>query len=125
MKKVLVSCFVVLWCVLVASSLFYVSDCLAATTRVVTHGPLLGQITSSSVRVWARTNGTGTIEFRYGKNAAALNNVSESVETTAAHDFTGWTTLHGLDPDTEYVASVFIDGNPACLLYTSPSPRDS
>ena len=125
MKKVLVSCFVVLWCVLVASSLFYASDCLAATTRVVTHGPLLGQITSSSVRVWARTNGTGTIEFHYGENAAALNNVSESVETTAAHDFTGWITLDGLDPDTEYVASVFIDGNPAGVPATFKTLPDS
>ena len=125
MKKVLVSCFVVPWCVLVTGSLFYGSDCFAATTRVVTHGPLLGQITSSSVRVWARTNGPGTIEFRYGEDAASLDGVSESIETTAVHDFTGWTTLDGLDPDTEYVASVFIDGNPAGVPATFQTLPDS
>ena len=125
MKKVLVSCFVVPWCVLVIGSLFYGLDCFAATTRVVTHGPLLGQITSSSVRVWARTNGPGTIEFRYGEDVASLDGVSQSIETSAAHDFTGWTTLDDLDPDTEYVASVFIDGNPAGVPATFQTLPDS
>ena len=116
----------VLPCLLVLfGSVLSVSVESAETASVVTHGPLLGEVTSSSVRIWARTNGPGTIEFHFGKDPASLHGVSEKIETTAAHDFTGWTTLHGLDPDAEYVASVFIDGNPAGVPATFHTLPDS
>ena len=65
------------------------------------------------------------LSFTSEKMLHRFNGISESIETTAAHDFTGWTTLHGLDPDTEYVASVFIDGNPAGVPATFHTLPDS
>ncbi len=89
------------------------SAAVAADATIVTHGPLLGQATSNSVRVWARTNQATTLEFRYGTDPAHLDGVSERIETGASHDFTGWTTLTGLKSDTSYVIRAFLDGNPA------------
>ena len=67
----------VLPCLLVLfGSVFSVSAESAETASVVTHGPLLGEVTSSSVRIWARTNGPGAIEFHFGKDPASLHGVS-------------------------------------------------
>ena len=90
---------------------------------VVTHGPLLGQVTEHTARVWARTNQPATLEFRYGLDPAALDGVSEPVQTSAAHDFTGWTEITGLAADSRYTIRAFLDGNPAgpeALVKTLP-----
>ena len=84
-----------------------------ADPAIVTHGPLLGQATAHTVRVWARTNQPAKLEFRYGLHSAALTGVSAPIQTDAAHDFTGWTTLSDLASNTTYVIRAFLDGNPA------------
>ncbi len=84
-----------------------------AADPVLTHGPMLGQATARSVRVWGRTGGPADLEFRFGTDSANLNNVSETIQTTAAHDFTGWTVLTDLESDTTYVIQAFLGGNPA------------
>ena len=53
-------------------SLLFCGRAAGANAPVITHGPLLGEVTSTSVRVWARTNEPATIEFRYGKDSASL-----------------------------------------------------
>ena len=94
------------------ASLLFCGGAVGANAPVITHGPLLGEVTSTSVRVWARTNEPATIEFRYGKDSASLEGRSDTIQTESSHDFTGWTTLQNLLSDTEYVVQVFIDGNP-------------
>lgn len=84
-----------------------------AADTVLTHGPMLGQATAKSVRVWGRTSGPAALEFRYGTDSASLDNVSEPIYTTAAHDFAGWTTLTNLESGVTYVIQAFLDGNPA------------
>ena len=106
-------------------SLLFCGGAVGANAPVITHGPLLGEVTSTSVRVWARTNESATIEFRYGKDSASLDGVSEKVQTESSHDFTGWTTLQNLSSDTEYVVQVFIDGNPIGVPATFRTLPDS
>ena len=61
MKNKRVSRFVFPCVIGLVSSVLFVSVEAAEMASVVTHGPLLGEVTSSSVRIWARTNGPGTI----------------------------------------------------------------
>ena len=88
-------------------SLLFCGGAAGANAPVITHGPLLGEVTSTSVRVWARTNEPATIEFHYGKDSASLDGCSDTIQTESSHDFTGWTTLQNLSSDTEYVVQVF------------------
>ena len=107
------------------ASLLFCGGTVGANAPVISHGPLLGEVTSTSVRVWARTNEPATIEFRYGKDSASLDGVSEKVQTESSHDFTGWITLQNLSSDTEYVVQVFIDGNPIGVPATFRTLPDS
>ena len=107
------------------ASLLLFGGAVGANAPVISHGPLLGEVTSTSVRVWARTNEPATIEFRYGKDSASLDGVSEKVQTEAGHDFTGWTTLQNHSSDTGYVVQVFIDGNPIGVPATFRTLPDS
>ena len=69
------------------ASLLFCGGAVGANAPVISHGPLLGEVTSTGVRVWARTNEPATIEFRYGKDSASLDGVSEKVQTESSHDF--------------------------------------
>ncbi|MGA1619827.1 MAG: alkaline phosphatase D family protein, partial [Pirellulales bacterium] len=89
----------------------------------MTHGPLLGQATAHTARVWARTNQPATLEFRYGLDPTRLDGFSKPVQTSAAHDFTGWTELTGLAADSHYTVRAYLDGFPAgpeALVKTLP-----
>jgi len=107
------------------ANLLMCGGAVGANAPVITHGPLLGEVTSTSVRVWARTNEPATLEFRFGKDSASLDGVSEKVQTEASHDFTGWTTLQNLSSDTGYVVQVFIAGNPIGVPATFRTLPDS
>ncbi|MCP5114634.1 MAG: alkaline phosphatase [bacterium] len=73
---------------------------LAETT--ITHGPILGRLSTEGVGVWARTNTPGTFRVIYGTAPDRLDQVSTEVETTLAHDNTGWVHITGLKPNTRY-----------------------
>lgn len=97
----------------------------AAEATILTHGPALGQVTAQTIRVWGRTSGPGSLCFHYGTDPARLASVSEAVPTTAAHDFTGWTTITGLAADTRYTLRASVDGEPSGLeasFKTLPDP---
>lgn len=94
------------------------------STNHVTHGPMLGQVSESSVKVWARTHKSGEFTVRYGLDPARLDGSSRTVRTAVDRDHTGWTTLEGLKPGTAYHYQVYI-GNvpsaPAGSFRTLPS----
>ncbi len=90
----------------------------------VTHGPMLGQVTADSVRVWARTHRPGEFTVRYGLAPASLGQHSAPVRTGAEHDHTGWVMLTGLQPETTYHYQVYIGevpSGPAGSFRTLPS----
>ena len=86
------------------------------TEQHITHGPILGRLTDSSVGVWARTGHPGEFAVVYGLAPNALDQQSNAVNTTLESDCTAWLEIRNLKPNTKYYY---------CLLYTSPSPRDS
>ncbi|MEE2685577.1 MAG: metallophosphoesterase family protein [Planctomycetota bacterium] len=68
----------------------------------ITHGPILGRLSSSGVGVWARTGEPGTLVVLYGTSPESLDQRSDGVKTSREHDNTGWVQLSGLAADTTY-----------------------
>lgn len=80
----------------------------ASFATTITHGPMLGHVTTDSIRVWARTSDAGSfvVEYVVADEAGAADwsksTVSDPVLTAIPNDNTGWTTLMGLTSGTSY-----------------------
>ena len=62
----------------------------------LTHGTVLGQVTKSSVRIWARTSDPGEFRVRYGMAEDRLLSTSAAGTTRPGRDNTGSLTLTDL-----------------------------
>jgi alkaline phosphatase D len=78
----------------------------------LTHGPMLGHVTSDSVRVWGRTSDPGQFVVRYGTSRSQLHQTSAPAFTELGHDNTGVVTLEGLQPDTVYHYQIHVLDRP-------------
>src|SRR5690606_9877068 len=83
------------------------------STNHVSHGPMLGQVTDTTVKVWARTHKAGEFTVRFGVAPDQLDQTSDPVSTAAERDHTGWTTLTKLKPGTKYFYQVYIGAVPS------------
>ncbi len=103
---------------------------LQAQAGGITHGPILGHVTASEIRIWGRTQRPGEFRVRYGTSEQSLDQVSEAVKTTLDHDNAAWGRLTGLKPGTKYyfrlVAGGSNEGSPAHsgTFLTLPDPED-
>ena len=94
----------------------------------LTHGPMLGQATATSMGVWARTSKSGQFKVMYGTQSDKLDQVCEPALTTIDHDNTGVAKLSDLEPDTRYHYQVVVNGRPHGLpgsFVTLPSAEES
>ncbi len=94
----------------------------------LTHGPMLGHVTSDSVRVWGRTSDAGEFHVHYGMVADSLNEISDPAITSVDHDNTSTVTLKGLKADTLYHYQLWVNGRPHGLpgtFRTLPSAAES
>ncbi len=97
--------------VLLSSVLLAPAPTLSAQSPItVTHGPMLGNIGSDQVGVWARTSLAGSFRVRYGTAADALVEVSALARTVLEHDYTGSVLLKGLTSNTTYFYQVVPEG---------------
>ena len=103
--------------------LVLVADVAQAQAVNITHGPMLGHVTSESISIWARTSKPGQFHVRYGRMPEQLDQVSEPATTTADRDNTGWIRLKGLSPNTRYYYRPVTssDSGPAGSFLTLPS----
>jgi alkaline phosphatase D len=77
----------------------------------MSHGPILGNVTSESIGVWARTKSPGTFRVRYSERKdLGEAKISAPATTHLERDNTGWVKLRDLRPDTRYYYAVEIDG---------------
>jgi alkaline phosphatase D len=77
---------------------------------VVRHGPMSGEVTDSSVVLWARGNITGTLEFELAETEAFTETVeTATVDVDATHDFVGSVEVEELIPDRQYYYRVVLD----------------
>jgi len=84
----------------------------ASWASEITHGPILGRLSSDGIAVWARTKTEGEFRVRYGTSPTNLNQLSEPVRTALEHDNTGWVLIRGLQPHTTYHYEVVGDTGP-------------
>lgn len=83
--------------------LFFGSASIAAE---ITHGPILGRLSSSGIGVWARTKQPGEFHVRYGTTPESLEQTSGVAQTNLDRDNTGWVHITGLEPYTTYYYEV-------------------
>ena len=76
----------------------------------ITHGPILGRLSSSGVGVWVRTAEPGAFQVRYGTESSNLDQLSAVVETELESDCTGWVLLQKLEGRTKYYYRVEMPG---------------
>ena len=101
---------------LVVIGLLAVTLPVRAPAAEISHGPMLGNVTARSVRVWARTDRPGEFRVRYSEKSDWRGaRVSAAVATAAIRDNTGWTELTDLKPDTLYHYAVVAGGGDAPL----------
>ncbi len=70
--------------------------------NMITHGPILGRLSSDGIRVWARTLRPGRFSVLYGTDPEQLDQLAGPVTTELEHDNTGWVQLKDLKPNTKY-----------------------
>lgn len=78
----------------------------------LTHGPMLGQPTATSMVVWGRTADPGEFVVRYGTELDRLPHSSAPALTTLDHDNTGVALLKELQPDTRYHYQIYVLDRP-------------
>jgi len=77
----------------------------------VTHGPVLGNVTSSSIRVWLRANREIPFEVLVRPQRPPFNKaLATPAKTRADEDFTGFADVRGLQPNTVYAYAVRVNG---------------
>ena len=94
----------------------------------LTHGPMLGKPTATSMSVWGRTSQPGQFVVRFGVNAERLDQTSEPATTTIEHDNTGVAHLKDLKSDTRYHYELWVNGRPHGLpgsFHTLPRAEDT
>jgi alkaline phosphatase D len=100
-------------CRLLFITLLAVGSLAAARDPIrLTHGPMLGQPTATSMAVWGRTSDPGEFVVRYGLAPTALTQNSAPARTSIDHDNTGVVQLAGLRPDTRYHYQIYVAGRP-------------
>ncbi len=78
----------------------------------LTHGPMLGKPTATSMAVWGRTSDPGQFVVKYGLAPDRLDQASAPATTTIDHDNTGTAQLAGLKPDTRYHYQIYVADRP-------------
>ena len=77
------------------------------------HGPMLGDVTANSAKVWVRTAHEISVTVRYSKSWDMVGAVfSNPVKTDRDIDFTAVVNLTDLESNTVYYYQVVIDGSP-------------
>jgi len=83
----------------------------------ITHGPMLGRLGAHEIGIWARTKESGTFWVRYGTDPKNMDQLSDPVTTTVAHDNTGWAHIKNLKANTKYYYALTVKGG-AQAMYT-------
>jgi len=94
----------------------------------MTHGPMLGNPSATSMTVWARTSRPSKFEVRYGADTLNMDKTATAKTTSYADDNTGFVALSDLQPSTTYWYQVYIGNLPqgdAGSFRTWPSEEES
>jgi phosphodiesterase/alkaline phosphatase D-like protein len=76
----------------------------------ITHGPILGGVTDSSVKVWIRTAEVMPFQILVSESLPFDEAAKTIGQTDATKDFTGWVAVSNLKPNTRYYYAVVVRG---------------
>ena len=80
-------------------------------STVVSHGPVLGDVTATSVRVWIRARSQTKFQVLLQKNRPPFEDaVVVDGETKEDEDFTGYVQVNDLEPNTVYAWAIRVGG---------------
>lgn len=91
----------------------------------MTHGPVLGGVTSDSVKVWIRTSKEMDFQILVSEILPFDNAASTPGRTFASIDHTGWVTVDGLKANTKYYYAVLLRGEIVDTRLTVDQPWPS
>ena len=78
--------------------------------QVLTHGPVVGGVTSSGAQVFVRSNQAASVALRYGTDPnLETYQVSDAFGTDSTSDFTKIISLTNLVPETSYYLNVLVN----------------
>ena len=112
MKKI--SLLTLLFLLLLLGKLDYLTPTYVHAQGVIlTHGPLVGAVTSSSAMVWVRSSESAQVKVRYSVDPELLNYYdTPPVQTDISSDFTAKVNLTDLTPQTIYYLNILVDDLP-------------
>ena len=76
----------------------------------ITHGPTLGGVSSSSIKVWIRTSEAMPFEILVSEQLPFSEALRSQGQTNPDKDFTGWVEVSNLKPNTRYYYAVALRG---------------
>ncbi len=87
------------------------------------HGPALGSMTDTSVKVWVRTATEMTVEVVVAEinsmrrsELSGSSQIRATAKSTVAADYTAICEVTGLTPATDYVYQILLDGKPVAVV---------
>ncbi len=96
---------------------FVLLSVVPAWSQILTHGPVVGGVTSSEAKVFVRTSAAATVALRYGTDPNLVAFLtSDSLATDATTDFTKIVSLAGLSAETPYYMDVLVNGVSQCTV---------
>jgi len=83
------------------------------SAQTLTHGPVVGGVTSSTANVFVRTDKNARVQIRYGTDPNLLTYSTSATSTTnMTSDFTKVISLSGLSPEAIYYLNPVVSGVP-------------
>ena len=87
-------------------------------------GPMVGAVTPTQVKIWARTTGEHAVSIEYATSFEMRSaKTSDSVTAKKADDYVVFVEIDGLEPGTEYFYRVLVDGEGDKYLHEYPAFR--
>ncbi len=102
-----------------------------AEVGVIIHGPMVGDVTHNSAKIWARTKGPEILYLLVKKDGQDPVHTGKPVTFSEESDFTGVFQIDGLEPDTEYRCiptrknNLLIGDSDTAVFRTRAKPGDS
>ena len=101
MRKIL---FVMIFIALLTNSI------IAQEASTISHGPMSGEITDTSVVLWARASNEGQVVFEVAQDETFTDIAAAvSIDVNENNDFIAETIIENLDANSDYVYRVRID----------------
>jgi len=105
----------------------FVASTIPVAAQKLTHGPVVGGVTTSTANVFVRTNTSTTVALVYGTDPNLVSALTTSpLKTLGPSDFTKIIPLSGLTAETRYYVNVKVNGvsqfNPPYPTFTTFAP---